>query len=107
MLFDKKCSSNVIFIFNDMHNGNMKLEHFINVGKSVPKNYLVERLNAVNKQGITDIDLNTRTYKKGSITLPIYKLSTGERVFLVAAIATFLGVDIYTMVELWSSCLSL
>lgn len=71
MLFDKKCPSNVIFIFNDMHNGNMKLEHFI------------------------DIDLNTRTYKKGSITLPIYKLSTGERVFLVAAIATFLGVDIY------------
>ena len=41
--------------FNDMHNGNMKLEHFIDVGKSVPKNYLVERLNAVNKQGITDI----------------------------------------------------
>lgn len=77
-----------------MHNGNMKLEHFIDVGKSVPKNYLVERLNAVNKQGITDIDLNTRTYKKGSITLPIYKLSTGERVFLVAAIATFLGVHI-------------
>lgn len=55
----------------------------------------MERLNAVNKQGITDIDLNTRTYKKGSIILPIYKLSTGERVFLVAAIATFLGVDIY------------
>lgn len=107
MLFDKKCPSNVIFIFNDMHNGNMKLEHFIGVGKSVPKNYLVERLNAVNKQGITDIDLNTRTYKKGSIILPIYKLSTGERVFLVAAIATFLGVDIYIMVELWSSCLSL
>lgn len=78
MLFDKKCPSNVIFIFNDMHNGNMKLEHFIDIGKSVPKNYLVERLNAVNKQGITDIDLNTRTYKKGSITLPIYKLSTGE-----------------------------
>lgn len=77
MLFDKKCPSNVIFIFNDMHNGNMKLEHFIDIGKSVPKNYLVERLNAVNKQGITDIDLNTRTYKKGSITLPIYKLSTG------------------------------
>lgn len=50
-----------------MHNGNMKLEHFIDVGKSVPKNYLVERLNAVNKQGITDIDLNTRTYKKGNI----------------------------------------
>lgn len=49
----------------------------------------------MNKQGITDIDLNTRTYKKGSIVLPIYKLSTGERVFLVAAIATFLGVDIY------------
>lgn len=51
MLFDKKCPSNVIFIFNDMHNGNMKLEHFIDIGKSVPKNYLVERLNAVNKQG--------------------------------------------------------
>ena len=44
MLFDKKCPSNVIFIFNDMHNGNMKLEHFIDIGKSVPKNYLVEQI---------------------------------------------------------------
>ena len=35
MLFDKKCPSNVIFIFNDMHNGNMKLEHFIDVGEKV------------------------------------------------------------------------
>lgn len=95
MLFDKKCPSNVIFIFNDMHNGNMKLEHFIDIGKSVPKNYLIDCLNAVNNQGITDIDLVIRTYRKSSITLPIYKLSTGERVFLVASIASFLGIDIY------------
>lgn len=95
MLFDKKCPSNVIFVFNDMHNGNMKLEHFIDIGKSVPKNYLIDCLNAVNNQGITDIDLVIRTYRKSSITLPIYKLSTGERVFLVASIASFLGIDIY------------
>lgn len=37
MLFDKKCPSNVIFIFNDMHNGNMKLEHFIDIGKKRTK----------------------------------------------------------------------
>lgn len=40
MLFDKKCSSNVIFIFNDMHNGNMKLEHFIDVGKAYQRTTL-------------------------------------------------------------------
>lgn len=95
MQFTKKCPNNVIFIFNDMHNGNMKLEHFIDIGKDVPKIVLLKHLNAVNNQGITDIDLVTRTYKKGSVTLPIYKLSTGERIFLVASIATYLSTSVF------------
>lgn len=94
MQFVKKCPDDVIFIFNDTHNGNMKLEHFIDIGKDIPKDILLKHLNAVNDQGIVDIKLGYRTYVISGKVLPVYRLSSGERVFLVASIAALTGTKV-------------
>lgn len=94
MQFVKKCPDDVIFIFNDTHNGNMKFEHFIDIGKDIPKDILINHLNVVNNQGITDINLRYRSYIIKGKVLPVYKLCSGERVFLVASIAALTGTKV-------------
>lgn len=69
------------------------MEYFLDIGKDVPKDILINHLNAVNSQGITDVNLRCRSYGVKRV-LPKYKLYPGERVFLVASIAALTGTTV-------------
>lgn len=89
MLYSTKYVENGCYLFGDVHNGNNSLEEFFELGVSVPESVLVDYLNLINAQGITHIDLKNRVYAVNSETLSVYMLSSGERIFLISAIADY------------------
>lgn len=89
MVFTCKRDYKAEFVIEDTHNGNQQLEALFNVGANVDSKTLVMFLNAINNQGITDVNLVNRTYTKEGKVLSIYNMCTGERVFLAAAICAY------------------
>lgn len=91
MVFTRRRDYKAEFVIEDTHNGNQQFETIVNIGANVDRNTLVMFLNAVNNQGITDMNLTNRTYTKEGRVLPIYSMCTGERVFLIATICAYTG----------------
>lgn len=64
-------------------------------GANIDQGLLAKAVNSVNNQGIELISIEDRLYIKDSVKLPLSSLSTGERLFLLAAVATELQLEIY------------
>lgn len=64
-------------------------------GANINQDLLAKAVNSVNNQGIELISIEDRLYIKDSVKLPLSSLSTGERLFLLAAVATELQLEIY------------
>lgn len=94
MVFSKECPDYVKFVFNSIHNGNMAFESMLDVGSNIHVEIIVDCLNMIDNQGIQSISLSSRVYKKDNKVLPIYKLSTGERIFLIATISYITKVQV-------------
>lgn len=71
-------------LFNKISFANRSVMQMLNKIRDVDSKEILDMLNSINNQGLTDIDIRTYSYKRGDIELAFCDLSSAERLFLIA-----------------------
>lgn len=69
------------------HDRGVAVDKLYNLGINAPSDKLCEILNSINNQGITDVNVEFRTYVKDGKVLSFDRLATSEVLFLLTALA--------------------
>lgn len=89
-------------LFNKISFANRSVMQMLNKIRDVDSKEILDMLNSINNQGLTDIDIRTYSYKRGDIELAFCDLSSAERLFLIAFAADRSKTEIYVDGEVQS-----
>lgn len=89
-------------LFNKISFANRSVMQMLNKIRDVDSKEILNILNSINNQGLTDIDIRTYSYKRGDIELAFCDLSSAERLFLIAFAADRSKTEIYVDGEVQS-----
>lgn len=89
-------------LFNKISFANDCIMHILDKIRDTDSKEILNMLNSINNQGLTDIDIKTYSYMRGDRKLTFSNLSNAERLFLIAFAADHSQTEIYVDGEVQS-----